>query len=550
MAEETAKVSGGALAAQVMKNDGVKHLFGIVGGHIYPIFEGCVEMGIRIIDVRHEESGAHMAEGWALTTGKPGVCIGTAGPGFTNMLTGIANSFAGGTPMLAIGGRASINQFDTGALQDFNQLDIVKPMTKFARAVYETERIPEYMGMALRHATSGRPGPTYLEVPMDRMFNEVDVSSVKVPDCHRMQSPPGGNPQDIEKALKLIEGAKKPLIIAGSGVWWSQSYGELKKFIEKADMPLFTRCAGRGSVPDDHPLVMGPGFTFSPALRAALAEADLVIILGTRFDFTFDVQHFPETLNIIRIDIDPSEICAGRAPEVGIVGDVGVVLRQFIDGMKKQAHKEWVEQLVAGGEAMRSMVEPMLTSDQVPIHPLRLCYEVAQFIDKDTIVCVDGGDMCVWGNLALPAPGPGQFLSLVSSLFGCLGVGTPYAIAAKLAHPEKQVIATTGDGSFGLTLMEFDTAIRHNIPFVCIVGNDSCWGMIHRPFKEQKGQTFGCELESRRYDKIIEAMGGHGEFVEDPADIGPAIQRAIDSGIPACVNVVIDPEIGPGLQEM
>jgi acetolactate synthase-1/2/3 large subunit len=550
MAKEAAKVTGGALAAQVMKNDGVKHLFGIVGGHIYPIFEGCVEMGIKIIDVRHEESAAHMAEGWALTTGEPGICIGTAGPGFTNLLTGVANSFAGGTPLLAIGGRASINQFDTGALQDFNQLDIVKPMTKFARAVYETERIPEYMGMALRHATSGRPGPTYLEVPMDRLFNEVDVSSVMVPDCHRMQSPPAGNPQDVEKALKLIKSAKKPIVVAGSGVWWSQSHGELKEFVEKFDAPLFTRCAGRGSVPDDHPLVLGPGFTFDPALRATLAEGDLLIILGTRFDFTFDVQHLPETLKLIRVDIDPSEICGGRAPEVGIVGDVGVVLRQLIDGMKKQTHNEWLEQLRSGREAMRSMVEPMLTSDQQPIHPLRLCHEVSQFIDKDTIVCVDGGDMCVWGNLALPAVGPGQFLSLVSSLFGCLGVGTPYAIAAKLAHPDKKVIATTGDGSFGLTLMEFDTAIRHNIPFVTVIGNDSCWGMIHRPFKQQKGQSFGCELESRRYDKIVEAMGGHGEFVEDPADIAPAIQRAIDSGIPACVNVVIDPEIGPGLQEM
>jgi len=545
-----AKVSGGGLAAQVMKNDGVKHLFGLVGGHIYPIFEGCVEMGIRVIDVRHEESAAHMAEGWALTTGKPGVCIGTAGPGFTNMLTGIANSFAGGTPLLAIGGRASINQFDTGALQDFNQLDIIKPMTKFARAVYETERIPEYMGMALRHATSGRPGPTYLEVPMDRLFAEVDVSSVQIPECHRMQSPSAGNPQDVEKALELIEKAQKPIVVAGSGVWWSQAHDELKEFIEKADAPLYTRTAARGAVPDEHPLVIGPGFTFDPSLRATLAEADLFIMLGTRFDYTFEAKHMPPSLKIIRIDIEPSEICAGRAPEVGIVGDVGVVLRQLIDGMKKLSHKDWVRQLQAGREAMGEAFEPMFASDQVPIHPLRLCREVSQFIDKDTILCVDGGDMCVWGNLALPAVGPGQFLSLVSSIFGCLGVGTPYAIAAKLAHPDKKVIVTTGDGSFGLTLMEFDTALRHNIPIVVVIGNDSCWGMIHRPFKEQKGQTFGCELKPRRYDKIVEAMGGHGEYVEKPGDIGPAIKRAIESGLPACVNVVTDVEIGPGLQEM
>lgn len=545
-----AKVTGGALAAQVMKNDGVKHLFGLVGGHIYPIFEGCVEMGIRVIDVRHEESAAHMAEGWALTTGKPGVCIGTAGPGFTNMLTGIANSFAGGTPLLAIGGRASINQFDTGALQDFNQLDIVKPMTKFARAVYETERIPEYFGMALRHATSGRPGPTYIEVPMDRLKAEIEVSSVQIPECHRMQSPPAGNPRDVEKALELIEKAKKPLVVAGSGVWWSQAHGELKEFVEKADLPLYTRTAARGAVPDEHPLVIGPGFTFDALLRATLAEADLLVMVGTRFDFTFEARHLSPTIKLIRVDIEPSEICAGRAPDVGIVGDAGVVLRQFIDGLKKLSHKDWVEQLVAGRQQMRAAFEPMLASDQVPIHPLRLCREVSQFIDEETILCVDGGDMAVWGNLALPAKGPGQFLSLVSSIFGCLGVGTPYGIAAKLAHPDKKVIVTTGDGSFGLTLMEFDTALRHKIPIVVVIGNDSCWGMIHRPIMGEKGQTFGCELEHRRYDKIIEVMGGHGEYVEKPGDIGPAIQRAIDSGLPACVNVVTDPEIGPGLQEM
>jgi len=545
-----AKVSGGALAAQVMKNDEIKHLFGLVGGHIYPIFEGCVEMGIKVIDVRHEESAAHMAEGWALSTGKPGVCIGTAGPGFTNMLTGIANSYAGATPLLAIGGRASINQFDTGALQDFNQLDVVKPMTKFARAVYETERIPDYMGMALRHATGGRPGPAYLEIPMDRLFAEVDVSSVHVPECHRLQSPPAGNPSDVEKALELIEKAQKPMIVAGGGVWWSQAHDELKEFIEKADIPLYTRTAARGSVPDEHSLVIGPGFTFDPSLRATLAEADLLIILGTRFDYTFEAKYLAPSLKLIRVDIEPSAICNGRTPDVGIVGDAGVVLRQLADGIKKTSRKEWVEQLQNGRQIMSEAFEPMFASDQIPIHPLRLCREISHFVDRDTVLCIDGGDMCVWGNLALPATGPGQYLSLVSSLFGCLGVGVPYGIAAKLANPEKNVIVTAGDGSFGLTLMEFDTALRHNIPFVAVVGNDSCWGMIHRPFKSQKGQTFGCELEPRRYDKIIEAMGGHGEYVEKPDDIGPAIRRAIDSGLPACVNVMIDPEIGPGLQEM
>jgi acetolactate synthase-1/2/3 large subunit len=541
------KLTGGALAAQVMKNDGIKHIFGIVGGHIYPVFESCVELGIRVIDVRHEESAAHMAEGWALATGEPGVCIGTAGPGFTNLLTGIANSFAGGTPMLAIGGRARIDEFDTGALQDFNQLDIVKPMTKFARAVYQTERIPDYMGMGLRHATSGRPGPAYIEVPRDLMEAEIDASSVRIPDCHRIQSPPAGNPGDVERALTLIAQAKKPVAVAGGGVWWSQAHEELKQFIEKAGIPLYTRSSARGSVPDDHPLCLGGGFTLNPTVAGVLAEADLFIMLGARFAFTFSPQALPPSLNMIRVDIEPSEMCAGRAPDVGIVGDVKTVLQQFIAGIKKMSHNEWVEQLQAGRQMMRQMAEPMLNSDQVPIHPLRLCKEITGFLDRDTVICTDGGDICIWGNLALPALGPGLFISQASSIFGCLGVGTPYGLAAKLANPDKRVIVLTGDGSFGLTLMEFDTALRHKVPFVVVIANDNCWGMIHRPIKAQKGQTFGCELEHRHYEKLVEDLGGHGEYVEKPEDIAPAIQRAIDSGLPACVNVATDPEIGPAI---
>jgi acetolactate synthase-1/2/3 large subunit len=545
-----ATISGGALVAQVMKNDGIKHMFGLVGGHVYPIFEGCVEMGIRVIDVRHEESAAHMAEGWALATGTPGVCIGTAGPGFTNMLTGIANSYSGGTPLLAFGGRASINQFDTGALQDFNQLDIVKPMTKFARAVYETERIPEYVGMALRHAMSGRPGPTYLEIPMDRVFAEVDVASVQIPECHRIQSPPAGNPADVERALEILSKAKKPVVVAGGGVWWAQAHNELKAFIEKAGAPLYTRTAGRGSVPDDHPLCMGSGFTFNPVLRGTLAEADALLLLSTRFGFTFEAKHLPPSLKVVRVDIDPSVLCDSRTPDVGIVGDVRVVLQQLTDGIKKMEHKEWVEHVRTSHEQMIQAVEPMLSSDQVPIHPLRLFREISKFIDRDTVVCVDGGDMCVWGNLALPAVGPGQFISLISSIFGCIGVGVPYGIAAKLANPDKKVIVTTGDGSFGLTMMEYDTALRHNIPFVTVIGNDKCWGMIGRQMEDRGQVTVGCDLAPRRYDKIIEAMGGYGEYVEKPEDIAPAIQRAIDSNLPACVNVMTDPEVGPGLREM
>jgi acetolactate synthase-1/2/3 large subunit len=531
-----------------MKKHGIDHLFGVVGGHVYPIFEGCAAEGIRVIDVRHEESGAHMAEGWALTTGRPAACIGTAGPGFTNMLTGVANAHAGSSPLLAIGGRARVNEFDTGALQDFNQIDIIKPMTKFARSVLETERIPEYFDLALQHATNGRPGPVYIETPMDRLFTELDPADVHMPKSTGTKSRPGGNPEDVERAIELIDRAEKPIVIAGGGVWWAQAQNDLKAFVERAGLPLFTRAAGRGCVPDDHPLVIAPGIAPLPVTRGALAQADVIILLGTRFGFTFEASYVPSTTKIVRVDIEPAALSNGREAEVGIVGDAGVVIRQLTDGVEKAWRKEWIEQLQVSAQGLAQAMEPVLNSDQSPIHPLRLFHEVSKFVDADTVLSVGGGDTCAWGNFILPARGPGQFLSITSSIFGCLGVAVPYGIAAKLAHPDRRVLVTTGDGSFGLTCMEMETAVRHGIPIVTVVGNDQGWGMIKRQFEKQKGEAVpACGLAPTRYDKIVEGMGGHGELVEKAEDIGAAIQRAIDSGLPACVNVMTDPEIGPGL---
>jgi acetolactate synthase-1/2/3 large subunit len=531
-----------------MKQHGIDHLFGIVGGHVYPIFEGCAAEGIRVIGVRHEESGAHMAEGWALTTGRIAACIGTAGPGFTNMLTGVANSHAASSPLLAIGGRAGIREFDTRALQDFNQIDIIKPMTKFARSILETTRIPEYFDMAIREATSGRPGPAYVETPQDRLFTELNPAEVDMPAPNGARPLPAGDPRDVERAIEAIDRAERPIVIAGSGVWWAQAQDDLKAFVERAGLPLFTRAAARGCVPDDHPLFIAPGLAAHPATQGALAQADLIILLGTRFGFTFEARAVPRTTKIVRVDVEPSALANGREAEIGIVGDAGVVIRQLTQGVEKASRREWIERLQESAQLLVQAVEPALNSDQSPIHPLRLFHEVSKFVGPDTVVTVGGGDTCAWGNIILPAAGPGQFLSIISSIFGCLGVAVPYGIAAKLAHPGKTVIVTTGDGSFGLTGMEMETAVRYGIPIVTVVGNDQCWGMIKRDVVKQRGEAHpACDLDPTRYDKIVEGMGGYGELVKDPEEIGPAIQRAIDSGLPACVNVMTDPQIGPGL---
>ncbi len=535
-----ADISGGVLAARMLKAEGIEYVFSLVGGHIYPIFDACVDEGIKIIDVRHEAAAAHMAEGMALVTGKPGVCLVTAGPGFTNALTGVANAQAAGSPILCISGHSAIPEFDTGALQDMNQIDIIKPMTKYSRAVYQTERIPEYMAAAFRHSLSGNPGPVYLEIPMDVLYNQVDESNIKMPQQYRATAAPCGDPKEIDKALELLKSAKRPVIIAGGGVWWAQAHEGLKAFVEKSGIPVFTRNAGRGVISDDHPLCFGP------FARSGLFKADVALVIGTRFTFTLDAKQFPAELKMIRVDIDPTVIGHSRDVEVGIVGDAKMVIGQLIEGIQPESYDEWVKTLQKSETDRHDRMKPLTESDQTPMHPLRLCQEIRRFIDEDTIVCMDGGDISVFGAMSLPTYHPGQQLANGSTSFGCLGVGLPFALAAKLAKPDKKVILLTGDGSFGLNAMEFDTAVRHNLPIVCVIGNDGCWGMIKHSITKfyDADRIVGCDLPIQKYEKIVEAMGGYGEQVEIPSEIAPAIERAFSSGKPACVNVFVDPTVG------
>jgi acetolactate synthase-1/2/3 large subunit len=533
-------VSGGVLVARMLKAEGIEYIFSLVGGHIYPIYDACVDEGIKIIDVRHESAAAHMAEGIALTTGKPGVCLVTAGPGFTNVITGIANAHAAGSPILCISGHSAVFEFDTGALQDMEQIEIIRPLTKYAKSVYQTHRIPEYMAAAFRYSLSGKPGPSYLEIPMDVLYQQVDDSFVSMPQGYRPTSSPAGNLEDIEKALDLLKSAKRPIIIAGSGVWWSQAHEVLRAFVEKSGIPVFTRNAGRGAVSDDHPLCFGP------FARTGLFKADVALIIGTQFTYTLGAQNLPKQLKIIRVDIDPTAIGHNGKIDVAIVGDAKMVIKQLHQGIQPNPYDDWIKVLQKSERDRKDRIKPLIESDQTPMHPLRLCHELNRFIDEDTIVTMDGGDISVFGAQSLPTYKPGQQMANGFTPFGCLGVGLPFALAAKLAKPEKKVIQLTGDGSFGFNVMEFDTAIRHNLPIVCVIGNDGCWGMIKHTIEKIyiNKDIIGCDLSIRNYEKIVEAIGGYGELVEKPSDIGPAMERAFASGRPACLNVLVDPTIG------
>ncbi|HHX50920.1 MAG TPA: thiamine pyrophosphate-binding protein, partial [Clostridia bacterium] len=424
--------NGGELVSEVFKKEGIKYIFGLPGGHIYPMIEGCEDRGIKYIGVRHEMTAAFMAEGWALATGRVGVCTGTAGPGFTNLITGLANSDRGGIPVLCLAGKARVTENDRNALQDFNQIDMVKQMTRHARSVLEPQRIPEYVGRAISYATTGSPGPVYLEIPRDIMESKVDAAQVEFQNIYRTKSTAMGCPEDIQGAVELIRKAEKPLVVAGGGVWWSQAQKEMKDFVEKSGIPLFTRNAARGTVSDSHPLHMGIAAHMHPLFNAALSEADCIIIIGTRPGYTLDKKVFTTSHKIIRVDIDPAELTNQLDIDVGIVGDAKNVLRQLTDAIEKTEYPEWVQFIQMMNENMMSLFAPMASSQDEPINPMRLVSEIAKRVDQETIVVIDGGDSAKWGNLIIPATGPGQYLSIAGTSFGPLGVGIPYAMAAKL----------------------------------------------------------------------------------------------------------------------
>jgi len=539
-------VKSGSLASEVLARQGVKYLFGIPGGHIYPLMQGCADRGIEFIGTRHEMTAAFAAEGWALTTGQMGVATGTAGPGVTNLITGMANASAGGYPVLYFGGRARVSEFDRNELQDFVQLPLVDQVCKYARAVAEPARLPEYVGQAIAQATSGRPGPVYVEMPRDLMEQTVDADAVPMPHLLR-NAGPQANPRSIEVAVEMLRAAKRPLAIIGAGAWWSQAQAQLTAFVEQTGMPFFTRNAARGIISDAHPLYMGVGYNH-PVMVNALQQCDLALVIGTRPGFTLSRGVFPAGLPIIRIDIDPAETTNQLDVTLPIVGDVAQVMRQLVDApVGDLGLGGWASAIKGIGAQVAGAFAPALTSDQSPIHPARLMAEIAGRVDQDTIVVIDGGDAAIWGTSFLPALGPGQMLGISSNSFGPLGVGMGYSMAAALAHPGKRVIHLTGDGAFGYGAMEYDTCVRYGLNVTTVILNDSMWGMIKRSeAKHSSAAEFvGVDLREAHYEQVVEALGGFGVFVDQPGDIGPALDEALSCGKPACVNVMTDPSVGP-----
>ncbi|HSW36673.1 MAG TPA: thiamine pyrophosphate-binding protein [Candidatus Limnocylindrales bacterium] len=538
---ERKKRHGGDLIVRALKNEGVELIFALSGGHINPIFDGCLSQGLRIIDTRHEQGALHMAEGWARFTGKPGVAVVTAGPGVVNALPGIAVASQSAAPVVVIAGRSSMARRDLGSMQDVDQLALVRPLVKWARSVYQVERLPEYVATAFRQAVTGRPGPVFLEVPIDIINQEPASGTVRYPTNYCSHLRPQACPEGIKAAAELLAKAERPVILAGSGVWWSGAAAELQAFVEATGIPVYTRTMARGTIPEDHPLAGG----FYPL---GLMQADVVLVLGTRFDWTVGYGRpplFNSALKMIQVDIEGGDIGKNRPVEVGLPADIKAVLQQLqaaLDGTKLNIDSSWPAMVQVLKAAARETIDEGAQSNAEPIHPARLCRELREFLPRDAAVVADGGDIAGFAVLSLDALSPAS-LQWVGA-FGHLGVGLPFGIAGKLAQPDRPLVVISGDGSLGLSAMEFDTAIRHKIPIVVVVSNDSGWGQIRRVQRQTYGRerVVGCELGIRRYDLMVEALGGFGVYVEKLAELRPALEKAFASGLPACVNVRTDPE--------
>jgi acetolactate synthase-1/2/3 large subunit len=532
--------TGAQLLARMLKAEGVRHVFTLSGLHVAPIYAACVEEGIALVDTRHEQAAAHAADATARLTRGIGVCCVTAGPGVTDALTGIANAWAASSPVLLLGGAAPTFNAGKGSLQEMEQVDLFTRITKWSDRIPAPDRVPTYLARAFRLMLSGRPGPVFLEVPWDVLSNGVDDADCPLPTGYRTRARQPGDPQLIQQAAKLIEGAARVAVVAGSSVFWDDAARELAAFAERAGAPVYLNGAGRGALPSDHP------HFFSHTRKEALAEAEVVLVVGTPLDFRLGYgAGFGESAKIVQVDSDASEIGRNRAVEVGIIGDSRSVLSQ-LEAALPQARKPggWLAELREREGAKAQRQAAFERSDQKPVHHFRLAKELDEVARAagDSMFVADGGNWVAIAAKVIRLRRPGRWLD--PGPLGCLGVGAPFAIAAKLLHPDRPVFVIQGDGSFGFNGMDFETALRFKLPMVCVVGNDAAWGQIRLP----QVQLFGPEkspatlLAPTRYDKVVQALGGYGEHVEDPAGIRPALERAVASGTVACVNVMLDPD--------
>ena len=549
-------VSGGHLVAKALKNEGVDTIFTLCGGHIIDIYDGCIDEGIRIIDVRHEQTAAHAADGYARQTGRLGCVVTTAGPGCTNAVTGVATAFRSESPILHIGGQSSLTQHKMGSLQDLPHVDMMKPITKFASGVFSTERIADMISMAARECFSGAYGPSYLEIPRDILDAEVQTARVVVPKpgSYRSSVKTIGDPADIEKLANILVKSERPAVLLGQQVWSSRGHEDAINFVRALDIPAYMNGASRGMLPQSDP------HHFDRTRSDAFKNADVILIVGTPFDFRMGYgKRISKEATLVQVDQSYATVGKNRDISLGLAGDPGAILAAVsqaatgrIDDGARQQRQKWMVELREIEATKLDKLMPMFTTDQNPIHPYRLAYEINEFLGEDTIYIGDGGDIVTISAQAVRPRNPGQWMD--PGALGSLGVGTGFSMAAKLAHPNKEVVCLYGDGAFGMTAFDMETAQRFGAPYLAVIGNNSAMNQIRygqlSKYGEERGDV-GNKLGDVPFSKFGDMIGGYGEEVTEAGQIQPAMQRAREAiaktGKCAVVNVWVDPnEYAPG----
>jgi acetolactate synthase-1/2/3 large subunit len=548
-------VSGGHLVARALKNEGVDTIFTLCGGHIIDIYDGCVDEGIRVIDVRHEQVAAHAADGYARQRGGLGCVVTTAGPGCTNAITGIATAFRSESPVLHIGGQGALTQHKMGSLQDLPHVDILAPITKFSASVSSTERVADMVSMAARECFNGAPGPSYLEIPRDVLDREVPIEKAVIPEPgkYRASTRSIGDPADIEKLADILVNAERPAILLGSQVWTCRGHQDAIDMVRKLNIPAYFNGAGRGILPPGDP------HHFHRTRGDAFGKADVIVIVGTPFDFRMGYgKRLRRDATVVQIDMDYRTVGKNRDLSLGLVGDPGAIMKAVADTAsgrsdnRSKSREPWLEELRGIEVAKTEKLMPLFRSEKNPIHPYRVAWELNEFLTEDTVYIGDGGDVVTISAQAVQPRTPGHWMD--PGALGSLGVGTGFALAAKLAHPQREVLCYYGDGAFAMTAFDMETANRFNAPYIAVIGNNSAMNQIRygqiAKYGKDRGDV-GNLLGDVPYSQFAHMLGGYGEEVREPGEIAPALLRAREAvkstGKSAVINIWVDPnEYAPG----
>jgi acetolactate synthase-1/2/3 large subunit len=530
---------GGAHAVAAARRHGVTTMFTLSGGHVFPVYDGAVkaEPPMRLLDVRHEQTAVFAAEATAKLTRTPGLAVLTAGPGVTNGVSAIATAHFNSSPLVVLGGRAPDYRWGAGSLQELDQPPLLAPITKRAWTEHTTAGIAASVDAAFVLARTPHRGPVFLDIPMDSLFGE---AAAQLP-AHEAPQATSPDPGAIAQIAGLLGEAERPVLVLGSDVWLGGAEDAARQAAQTLLLPVITNGQGRGILPAGHELLV------SRARSLAFGEADLVIVVGTPLDFRlaygeFGAHGMPRA-RVVHIADAPEQIAAHCPLAGSAVGDLTAVLRDLAEAaVPRKPGDLWLERLQDAVAAAMAADRSMLASDASPVHPMRIYGELTRILEDDAVVIGDGGDFVSFAGKYIEPKCPGGWLD--PGPYGCLGTGLGYGIAARIARPGAQVALLLGDGAAGFSLMDADTLVRHRLPVVMICGNNGIWGLEKHPMHMIYGYDIATDLQPQcRYDAVVEALGGAGELVTEPGQIGPALRRAFDADVPYLVNVATDPQV-------